>query len=662
MTRQDSIPLVRSDCVAQSPHSWLRAVEGCIQMFGTTQRQMNCSTIRLKWHLMELDLLPRQLDNHQRSEYAHRQICVLVHWGAVELAGMSLRNNRHLWLGLLIIVLAVVLWAVRPAAAQTPETHTVQAGETLSEIAKQYGVEIGDLLRLNRLADADAIIIGQELILPPASTGADATQTHTVQAGEALSQIAKRYDVTMQALMAANDIADPNDIAWGQVLRIPGADEVQAALTPAAASPTAESVPTKRPNAEHPSQHTVRAGETASEIAKRYAVKLADLLAVNNIANANTIFVGQVLTVPATATTAPATSAAETTTEAAAALPTEPTPGPTPEPTPIPVPEHPSASLNRSYSVESGDTPMRIALRLGVDPDSFLRLNNLAADARLVVGQRLLLPATERELSVERTSEQDAEQYVVQPGDSLSAIAKSFGLTQAELMAANRLSNPDSIAVGERLTIPGRAVDGEQAPQQVGPADSGYFYYTVRRGDTLSELARDLGSTKLALIEYNDLPDESTVFAGMELRVPYGPPPLPVELPPVPLSGTSFLVSLSRQQCWIFHGTTVLHEWICSTGYDKFRTRTGAFAVQSKIENAKSTAYQLDMPYWLGIYDVGEYENGIHGLPVEWKTGKKIWSTLIGEPATFGCAMLDDPDAKTLFDLSYLGMPVYIIQ
>jgi hypothetical protein len=54
------------------------------------------------------------------------------------------------------------------------------------------------------------------------------------------------------------------------------------------------------------------------------------------------------------------------------------------------------------------------------------------------------------------------------------------------------------------------------------------------------------------------------------------------------------------------------------------------------------------------------YENGIHGLPVKWDTGEKIWGGLIGQPATFGCAMLDDEDAKTLYDLAYLGMPVYI--
>ena len=68
------------------------------------------------------------------------------------------------------------------------------------------------------------------------------------------------------------------------------------------------------------------------------------------------------------------------------------------------------------------------------------------------------------------------------------------------------------------------------------------------------------------------------------------------------------------------------------------------------------------MPYWLGIYDVGSYENGIHGLPVRWETGEKIWGGLIGQPATFGCAMLDDDDAAVLFDLAYLGMPVHIVQ
>lgn len=184
----------------------------------------------------------------------------------------------------------------------------------------------------------------------------------------------------------------------------------------------------------------------------------------------------------------------------------------------------------------------------------------------------------------------------------------------------------------------------------------------MRPGDTLSELAADLNSTEIALIEYNNIGEDATVFNGMELRVPFGAPNLPVRTPPVPHSGSSFLVSLSRQQCWVYSGSEVRHAWNCSTGYAQWRTRTGSFAVQSKIEMAISNAWKLDMPFWLGIYDVGNFENGIHGLPISWATGRKIWTELIGEPATFGCAMLGDEDAETLFNLAYIGMPVHIIQ
>ncbi len=569
-------------------------------------------------------------------------------------------RRQTLWIALSLACL-ILLWLTPPLAyGQDTNAHIVQPGETLSQIAKEYGVPLIELMRRNGLADANAIYVGQTLFLPDAAPDG-ATVTHLVQAGETLSQIAERYGVSMAALMAANDLADAGEIYWGQVLRIPSADDAEsqapavATLSPTATptSPSPESTPTTPPV----DQHMVRPGETASQIAKRYGVRLADLLRVNDLANADLIKVGQVLTIPGDSPAASVEAATPAPVEEAE--PTAETQNPAPEASSIPpLAEHPHASLNPTYMVQSGDTPALIALRQGVDRQALLDLNNLSPNAGLTAGQRLLLPATAKELVVETP----AERYIVQPGDSLSAIAKSYGLTLAELMSANRLSNPDSISVGESLAIPGRVVEGQQEAVEVGPARNGYFFYTVRRGDTLSELARDLGSTQLALIEYNDLPDESTVFAGMELRVPYGPPPLPVKLPPGPISGSSFLVSLSRQQCWVFQGNVVLHQWNCSTGYGEWRTRTGAFAVQSKIENAKSNAYRLDMPYWLGIYDVGQYENGIHGLPVEWDTGKKIWTRLVGQPATFGCAMLDDADAKTLFDLAYIGMPVYIIQ
>lgn len=497
-------------------------------------------------------------------------------------------------------------WRLQPALAQSDDTptHTVQAGETLSSIAERYGVTLAELMTLNGITDPDAIVIGQELLLPAAAAEqppATPLPVHTVGAGETLSEIAQQYNVSLTRLMLFNGLRDANALYEGQRLRIPPPEDEEA--------PT----PTTAPPATAPPEPTAIA--TTAELPT------------------------------ATATTA------ETTDDESAV---EPTAAPA-EPVDV---ARLTTSLNSVYTVRSGDTLARIALRNGVDFDTLRQLNGIAPDdiGNLAAGQTLILPATGADLQV-RTQERE---YVVEPGDSLGSIAAQFDLTLADLLTANWITNPDNIVVGQRLAIPGKVSD-EASAKQVGPLRRGYYYYTVQPGDTLSTLANALNTTKLAILEYNGLPDEETVYAGLEIRVPYGPPAPPNQRPPTPASGTNFQVSLSRQQCWLFQGDRVRYSWTCSTGYGEWITRVGSFAVQSKIENAKSSAYRLDMPYWLGIYNVGQYENGIHGLPVEWDTGKKIWERLIGEPATFGCAMLDDRDAAILFAMAYIGMPVHII-
>jgi LysM repeat protein len=411
----------------------------------------------------------------------------------------------------------------------------------------------------------------------------------------------------------------------------------------------------------------VQPGETLSEIAELYKVEMAALMDLNGIQNANEIDVGQELRIPGAPTPTPTATpmVTATPTETPTGEPTEETADLTTTPE---IPEEPLvrsgnsiASLNRTYTVRADDTLNRITRRLGVDEESLRRINRLQPRESLEVGTVLILPATVQE--VRPTTPH--QEYVVRPGDSLGVIAKSFGLTLVDLMVANYIGNPNAIYVGQELVIPEPEAEAEAAAtpvaRRIGPERSGYYYYTVQPGDTLSELAQQFDSTLLALLDYNGLPNAETVYRGLELRVPFGPPPLPVRLPPSPTSGTSFMVSLSRQECWVFQGNYVRNAWKCSTGYGEYLTRTGNFAVQSKFENAQSNAYRLDMPYWLGIYYVGHYENGIHGLPVSWATGKKIWTELIGQPATFGCAMLDDDDAAELFRLAYIGMPVYIV-
>ena len=469
---------------------------------------------------------------------------------------------------------------------------------------------------------------------------------HVVQPGESLSQIAELYRVPVEELMQRNGIADADAIYAGQALLLPPGAEERSAPPPV-------QVDARYAGADAPAAHVVQAGESLSGIALAYGLDMAELMALNGIADPDAIYQGQKLRLTHVLSTGAAVPAAQPQPEAPASSV---------------IPAHRAiATLNRTYRVQMGDDLTQIAVRHGVDESALAALNGLAGagPGDLPVGQDLILPATSLELQVERTlPEPDEQDYTVQAGDSLGAIAERFGLTLAEVMEANSIANPDTVYIGQRLVIPVEAeeiADPGPSIADIGRPRSGFYYYTVKPGDTLSELAREFDSTVLAILEYNSLPDAETVYNGLALRIPYGPPPLPLDLPPVPLSGTRFMVSLSRQQCWVLNGDRVLHSWTCSTGYGQWITRTGSFSVQTKLEMAKSNAYELDMPYWLGIYDVGTYENGIHGLPIKWETGQKIWEGLVGQPATFGCAMLDDADAAVLFDLAYLGMPVYIV-
>ncbi|MCB0158494.1 MAG: LysM peptidoglycan-binding domain-containing protein [Caldilineaceae bacterium] len=424
--------------------------------------------------------------------------------------------------------------------------------------------------------------------------------------------------------------------------------------------------------------HEVQPGETLSEIAKEYGVTLERLMLFNGVDDADAVMAGQRLILPPEAIVTPpaptttATISASVTMSDAVTNPDGAAIDPSLAPNMSPAAAPSATTRNRRYTVESGDTLAGIAARTGVDTRALAALNPDVDDSRLRAGQELILPATAADLTAglpaaDRQGGAPTTQMTVAPGDSLSAIAARTGVSLPDLMRANALVNPDDLVAGQTLLIPSTPVataaqaDDAAPDTHVGPARRGFYSYTVRPGDTLSEIAKAFNTPMLAILEYNDLPDTETVYAGLDLRIPFGAPPLPMAAPPVPHSGTSFLVSLSRQQCWLFHGDTAVRTWNCSTGYGEWITRTGTFAVQTKLDMAKSGAYRLDMPYWLGIYDVGEYENGIHGIPVSWDTNEKLWDGLIGQPATFGCAMLGDEDAAELYKIAYLGMPVHII-
>jgi lipoprotein-anchoring transpeptidase ErfK/SrfK len=119
-------------------------------------------------------------------------------------------------------------------------------------------------------------------------------------------------------------------------------------------------------------------------------------------------------------------------------------------------------------------------------------------------------------------------------------------------------------------------------------------------------------------------------------------------------------VDISEQRMYVYDGEELVWDWLTSTGQPGKDTAIGTYAIQSKVAMAYASSWDLDMPWWMGIYNSGPLENGIHGLPTQRANGYKLWEGLLGQPVSYGCVILSDENAETLFNWVQIGTPVII--
>jgi LysM repeat protein len=172
------------------------------------------------------------------------------------------------------------------AVPTTPATgefeYTVQWGDTLYSLAARFGTTVDAIVALNGLQDASHIRVGQVLRIsgtaspttPPATGG-----EYTVQAGDTLYSIARRYGTTIEAIQNANGIIDPRYLRIGQKLIIP---QGSTTVPPATGGTT----------------YVVQADDTLYSIAARFGKNVWDIVTANNLADPSLIYPGQVLTIP----------------------------------------------------------------------------------------------------------------------------------------------------------------------------------------------------------------------------------------------------------------------------------------------------------------------------------------------------------------------------
>ena len=154
-------------------------------------------------------------------------------------------------------------------------TYIVKRGDTLYSIARQYNTTIDAIKSLNNLS-SDILTIGQMLKVPFKESDGSVSTIYTVQAGDTLYSIAKRYNTTVDAIKSLNNLSS-NVLTIGQVLKIP------------TTSDGALPLPT----------YTVQVGDTLYSIAKRYNTTVDVLKNLNNLSS-NILTIGQVLKLPVT--------------------------------------------------------------------------------------------------------------------------------------------------------------------------------------------------------------------------------------------------------------------------------------------------------------------------------------------------------------------------
>ncbi len=285
------------------------------------------------------------------------------------------------------------------AYAQLPEdrkrpvtTYRVRRGDALSIIARRFGVSVSALMRANGLRST-LIRPGQRLIVP----------VPRYKSSQAL-QLAEAAPVRVQ--YGSRSIRPLRVVSPAVKSPAPPAAQPTALETAAPEPATASSDRSSPTDARAPTRvvYTVRPGDALSKIARRYGISVADLKRWNNLSG-HTIRVGQELVLY------------------------------------LSEPVMPERVV---YRVRPGDTLSEIAQRFGVSVRDLKRWNGLRSN-RIYPGQRLSI-YPEADVSRGYTI------YHVQPGDTLSEIAQRFGVSVRDLKRWNGLRS-NRIYPGQRLKI-----------------------------------------------------------------------------------------------------------------------------------------------------------------------------------------------------------------
>ena len=327
--------------------------------------------------------------------------------------------------------------------------HKVRKGESLGNIAQQYGVRVTEIQRANEMKKNARLKVGRTLLIPVKvaprrSTGKKPSKvrTYIVQLGDNLASISRRFGVSQESLRIWNNIEPGYNVKKGDTIYVSKPD----------LKPT--SFVQQRVALKKGEKYIVKAGDTYALIAKQYKVPVFLLLQANS-GFTKRLTIGDSLSIPAYVR--PPRKMSKATDDE------------------IPL-------IEASKVVDTSDKKSNKSSKKTVEPEPSKNSKKQPVSTTII--------------------------YTVEPGDNLYAISRKYSTTVSAIREMNDMGNSSNIKVGQKLKIPGEATPVPSAPKveeitHVVKKGEGLWDISRQYGVTIEDIVKwnDLKDTKIKINE-----------------------------------------------------------------------------------------------------------------------------------------------------------------
>lgn len=312
--------------------------------------------------------------------------------------------------------------------------HKVKRGENLGVIARQYGIKVSELQQANDMKNT-RIRAGQSLLIPiritpkkktaaTANRKPEKIRTYIAKPEDNLASIARKFGISQENLRAWNDMDMTSFVSAGDTIFV---SKPEPKANPKSEMPKA----IERPILAKGEKYVAKSGDTYGAIAKAYNVPVVLLLQANNgfkkrLAVGDSIIIPEFKQVP---------SKAKAQTKAAAKPKAE---------------KKKTSEKTTTYTVRAGDNLTAISRKYNTTVARIQELNDMGENTVIDVGQKLKVPAIQKE--VQPTDASEDRTHEVQKGESLWDIARQYKVTIEDIVKWNNL-NDTKVKAGEKLKI-----------------------------------------------------------------------------------------------------------------------------------------------------------------------------------------------------------------